>query len=223
MKSNVQNKARAIQLRMQGFSYSEIMKEVPVAKGTLSGWLKRLELTTEQEKVLYEKISIRQGVGRAKGAEVNRSRRLARDIVIKDRAYDSYNQHSGRVDFIMGLCLYWAEGSKRDGIFSFINSDAEMIVLMYQWMQKYLQVPKESIRIRLFIHDCYKEENLEAFWAQQLDIDSNQFQKTIYKPTVHQIKKNPTYKGCLRMYVNGIHHLHTVLAWKESMVKTLKI
>jgi len=35
-----EHKQKAIELRKQGMSYSLIRKELPVAKSTLSGWLK---------------------------------------------------------------------------------------------------------------------------------------------------------------------------------------
>ena len=47
MKSNL--KAKAIELRRQGQSYSDILKVVNVSKGTISLWLRNVELTQEQK------------------------------------------------------------------------------------------------------------------------------------------------------------------------------
>jgi hypothetical protein len=52
------------------------------------------------------------------------------------------------------------EQSKRSDYLSFINSDPEMVICMYQWMQKYLKVDKKSIKIRLFMHSVFEKDEL---------------------------------------------------------------
>lgn len=221
MNSNVQKKIRAITMRMQGYSYNDIVKEVSVPKGTLAGWLKHIQLTKEQESALFENIKQKQSSARAKAVASNRTRRLHRDTLIYEQAEEGFKKFQGDRDFIVGTTLYWAEGTKKDVTFSFINSDPTMTAFMYRWMLKYLGVDKKAIKIRLFIHEPYKEEGLESFWAGLLGHDRELFQKTIYKPTPHTIKKNPEYKGCLRMYVNGVHHYRTVMRWKELLATSL--
>lgn len=44
MTSKDGEKEMAIKLRVQGYSYTEILKSVSVSKGTLSGWLKNIKL-----------------------------------------------------------------------------------------------------------------------------------------------------------------------------------
>ena len=48
-------KSQAIAYRKQGFSYSEILSKVPVAKSTLSEWLKSVGLSKAQKHKLTEK------------------------------------------------------------------------------------------------------------------------------------------------------------------------
>jgi transposase len=48
-------KETAIELRKQGYSYSEILKRVPVAKSTLSLWLRSVGLAERQKQRLSEK------------------------------------------------------------------------------------------------------------------------------------------------------------------------
>lgn len=189
MKSNVQNKIKAISLRMQGYSYSEIMKEVPVSKGTLSGWIKRITLNSEQEAELKARITVKQGVGRAAAVISNTRRRQVREERVQNEATKLFEQYKGDTDFIIGVCLYWAEGSKRSDYLSFINSDPEMVICMYQWMQKYLKVDKKSIKIRLFMHSVFEKDELEAFWEEFLSVSRETFLHTIFKPTNHPVKK----------------------------------
>ncbi len=208
---------------MQGYTYQQIMQQLSVSKGTLSGWMRHVSLTNEQEALLRKNIELRRGGARASAAASNRRRRKDREQAVEHRADKSYAEQSSSREFLIGLTLYWAEGTKRDVTWSFINSDPAMIQFMYKWAQRYLQVPPDRIRVRLFIHELYREENLEAFWAILLGIEEMSMQKTIYTPTPHIVKKTPTYKGCIRIYVTGIHHLQTMVFWKDALVNSLNM
>ena len=48
-------KQKAIKLRRQGKTYSEILTEVPVAKSTLSLWLREVDLSITQKQRITEK------------------------------------------------------------------------------------------------------------------------------------------------------------------------
>ncbi len=48
-------KEKAIELRRKGFSYSEILKEILVAKSTLSIWLKEVGLSISQKQKITAK------------------------------------------------------------------------------------------------------------------------------------------------------------------------
>ena len=48
-------KEKAVKFRKQGLSYSEILKQIPVAKSTLSLWLKSVNLSNKQSQRLAEK------------------------------------------------------------------------------------------------------------------------------------------------------------------------
>ena len=45
----VRSKEKAIKLRRRGYSYREIMREIPVAKSTLSEWLRSVGLSKHQQ------------------------------------------------------------------------------------------------------------------------------------------------------------------------------
>ena len=51
MKPLVHFKTKAIALRKKGYSYKEIMAEVPVAKSSISLWLKDTPLTKSEKAV----------------------------------------------------------------------------------------------------------------------------------------------------------------------------
>lgn len=204
MKARVQDKIKAISLRMQGYTYQQIMQEVPVSKGLLSGWLQRIRLSQEQEQKLLENIKERSTNGRDKAAASNMKRRKSREALAEAEAHALYETYKDDRWFILGVSLYWSEGGKRTSGFQFVNSDPDMIQFMLYWVQKYLGIKKTDIFMRLNTHVEFKTEHYEDFWSEKTGIPLSQFAKTVYKPNRHGIyKKNPLYKGCARLEIRG--------------------
>lgn len=219
MKARLQDKKLAIELRKKGFSYKEIQEQVPVSKSLLSGWFEHLDLTKDEEEYLKSRMEDRKDRGRISSTISNRNRRIEREVVAFEAAKTLFDKQKNYSDFLVGVALYWAEGSKRTGEFQFINSDPEMITFMYAWIKKYLNIDKNNIKIRLFIHKIPGYENIDLFWANILNTQPDLFEKTIYKPTQHTVKKNPNYKGCLRLSIGGIYHLRVVKAWQKLLIQ----
>lgn len=226
MRSRVQDKITAISLRMQGYSYSQIQEHVNVSKGLLSVWLKYIRLNEEQESELIKKINERSKKGVARAVESNIARRKIRESDAFKEAQVLYEKHKEDKVFIAGLCLYWAEGSKRASSFQFVNSDPKMITFMILWIQKYLGISKDHIFIRLSTHSDFIEEKYEDFWANITGIPLSQFKKTTYKPNRHgAYKKNPIYKGCVRLEIakTGMALLRKTIYMYEAFVLESKM
>lgn len=218
MKLKVQEKNEAIRLRKLGYSYKEILKAVPVAKSSLSGWLKHLDYTKKQLKTIELRLDASKKRGLYKSIVTNRNKRLAREQIVYEAAKKAFLENTKDSLFLLGIGLYWAEGTKRGSNFQFMNSSPHMIKLMFNWMRKYMGFEKERIKIRLFIHQVYSHENCEHFWSKILNVPKERFQKTIFKPTPHKVKKNPDYKGCVRLSAGNIDDLRKIAAWQKLLI-----
>lgn len=218
MISKLEIKQKAIELRKKGKTYKDITAVLGVSKGTLSGWFRYLELSPLELDNLEKWSKEKSNRGRINASISNRNKRIQRENKISEEAKKQFEIFSMHKDFLIGVSLYWAEGSKKDSAFSFINSDPDMVVFMKKWMGKYLGVTDTDYRIRFFIHEIYAHEKLEEYWSQILDFPIHRFQKTIYKPTIHFVKKNPNYKGCLRIYINSVDHLRRVMTWQKMLL-----
>ena len=201
MKAKVQEKEDAIRLRQKGYSYIDILREIPVAKSTLSGWLKDLPLTDEEKLSLKKRKDGNINRGRIKSSAALRRNRLNREKIVLEEAKIEFKNSYTEPFFQVGIALYWAEGSKTSNLFAFTNSDPEMIFLMIRWIKRFLGVNKNDLILSLYIHKPYAHENLEDFWSEITGISTNDFNKTIYKATNFNFKKRPSYKGCLRIRV----------------------
>ena len=223
MKKLVHERKLAEDLRRKGLSYKEIIAKVPVAKSTLSSWLKPMPLSQYEKKVLRKRVYSNISKGRAKAAATNRKNRLQREKIVFDAAKREYDKYASEPLFATGVALYWAEGAKRQSMFHFMNSDEKMIETMLCWLEKYNNLYRKDLYFRLFLHLPYKDENWEQWWAKELGVPLSNFKKTIIKPSGLGVKKRPSYKGCLRVEVpKSKSLLFKTKVWIKMMVDDYK-
>ena len=101
-------KEKALKMRKQGMSYSQIRAEVKVSKSTLSLWLRDLPLSNARIRELRDFSAVRIEKCRNTKAEKKQSRL---NTVYKKVSGD-IGKLSNREIFLCGLFLYWGEGSK---------------------------------------------------------------------------------------------------------------
>jgi predicted GNAT family N-acyltransferase len=219
MKLLVQEKARAVELRKQGFTYKEILAIVTVSKSTLSGWLKDSPLTPSERLALKHRRNSQITKGRMLAAGALRKRRLEREQAQYQEAQNVFQQYKDDHRFHSGISLYWAEGAKRSGQWQFVNSDVEMVLCMLRWLQEFTDTPVKSIQFRLFVHKLAAYPGIEDEWARRLGVKSQQFLKTIYKSVGFGVKKRLNYQGCIRVEVRKSKSLlNKMRFWQKMLV-----
>lgn len=224
MKLRLEDKRKAIGLRVQGKTFGEIRSTIPnLSKSTLSGWLRNVKLTKEQKETLVKNIKRVTYSARVRAGWTKRIENEKKNQEIMAKARGELPSLIKNPLFLVGSVLYWAEGSRKSGYFRFTNSDPEIIKIMMQWLRKLCQVPEKKIKIRIFIHKIYAHENCEKFWSQITDIPVSKFLRTIYKPTPHKIKKNLEYKGCVQISVSGAEFFRKVMGWINGLSKVFNI
>ena len=226
MKARLEDKYRAISLRKKGFTYRDIMKEIPVSKSLLSGWFRFLELSPEEESQLKERAQTNRDNGKSRSIVSNRAKRATREKIAFKEARELFEIFKEDSQFILGVGLFWAEGSKRTSSLQFVNSDSKMIKFMISWFKKYLQISEDRISLRIFTHADFKLEKYEDFWQNELELSPSQLKKTCYKPnTRHGIfKKNPSYKGCARIEISkGMSDLRKIIGFIKILENNLKV
>jgi len=201
MKRLVQEKLQAIELRKNGHSYAQILEQVSVAKSTLSLWLKDLPLTESELAVLQKIKNQRISKGRLRAVAVNQESRAEKQKTVINMAKNTFTSHKNEPLFHTGIALYWAEGAKRNEMWQFVNTDIRMITVMLSWLETYTAYDRSDLGFRLYSHEPYRHEHWEGWWQKQLGVRTDQFKKTMYKPTTVTTKKRPDYKGCLRIEV----------------------
>ncbi|MDO8655223.1 MAG: helix-turn-helix domain-containing protein [bacterium] len=187
--ARIQEREKAIQLRKEGGSYSQIKKALRVSKGTLSIWLKDYPLPEHRLRELRDHNEQRIENFR----ETMRKKRNAR-LSLVYREQKKKILPLGKRDLLMaGLFLYWGEGTKHSmNTLVLANTDPAMIRLYTKWLMKSLGIPKEKIKVKL---QLYKDMDVQAeskYWSIITTIPLIQFRNPQIK-TSHSTRIN--HKG----------------------------
>jgi len=203
---NVKLKQKAVSLRKQGKSYSEILKIVPVAKSTLSLWLREVGLSKPQK----QRLTAKRLAAVKRGGEAKRSQRIKVTRKILENAENEIGKISQRELFLIGTVLYWAEGSKQkphnpSERVTFSNSDVLMIRLFLKWL-KAISIPQDEISFSIYLHDsaAHRTDEVQRYWSKSLKLRINRFEKIYFKRgSVKSFRKNRGvgYYGQVRVSV----------------------
>ena len=101
-----------------------------------------------------------------------------------------------------------------------MNSDPNIIKIILEWLYTMFGIAKSEIVFRLYAHKVYSDEFPDKYWSECLGISISQLRPTIYKPTVHSLKKNLNYKGCMRVELRGSDVYWKVMKWRDMLYKS---
>lgn len=229
MAINNELKEKAIKLRRAGLTYSEILLEISVAKSTLSDWLYSVGLSKKQKQRITEKRL----ASALKGASVKKAARLARVQKILTDSSAQIKNLSSREQWLIGVALYWAEGSKEKdwhpgSPLVFSNSDPEMIRYFLFWLQDSLNISRDDIHFHLYLHDMYKEkaEKIISFWIAKTGFERKSFEGVYFKRNKDgTVRKNvgDNYTGVLRVIVRrSSEYTRMVAGWVNGIVQFIR-
>ncbi|WP_418957481.1 hypothetical protein [Streptomyces tritici] len=217
-------RAKARELRLQGLTYDQIQLELGCSKSSISLWVRdlpKVDKRTPEEQ------------GREAGRkrwEHERPRREAARQERKRTAYGEIGTMTERELFLVGVGLYWAEGSKskpyarREAVI-FVNSDPDMIALYLAWLDV-LGIERDRLRFRVMIHESADVAAAEQYWADLVEVDVATLGKTtLKKHNPKTVRKNvgEDYRGCLTVTVSrGADLYQRIEGWWSGMVVEAK-
>lgn len=177
--TRLQDKEKALALRKQEMSYSQIKSILGINKSTLSGWLKDYPLTAKRIKELSKNDRI---IERCRETKRKKKEKRLNEFYFEEKS--KIFPLTERDFFIAGLFLYWGEGSKTiSKEVALSNTDPSMINFFIDWTKKYLKIPKEKLHISLHLYNDMNIKKEVEFWSNKLKIPTNQFGKPYIKKT----------------------------------------
>lgn len=217
-------KIKAQNLRRDGMTYSEILKVIPVAKSTISLWLREVGMSKKQKQNITQKRIDAQ----RKGADAQRNKRIKRQSFLIDRAKNEIGKISKRELWLIGTALYWAEGGKEKEYkagtgTSLSNSDPKMLKLFIAWLKECANVPSRDISADLYIHESHRE-NVPVIlkkWSKILEQPLTFFKHVYFKRNKINTKRRNTgdlYIGLLRVNIRSSSDLNrTIQGWVKGV------
>ncbi|MGI5398434.1 hypothetical protein ACQEVG_03040 [Streptomyces sp. CA-135486] len=212
-------RAKARELRLQGLTYDQIQVELGCSKGSISLWVRDLPKPERRDPSQQAKLAAR------KRWEHELAVRDGKRQQTKAAAAREVGSVTDRDLFVVGVALYWAEGSKdkpydrRENV-TFINSDTDVIEVYLAWLDL-LGVKPEHLRYRVMIHESADTEAAERYWAELVGVDVSTFQKTtLKKHNPKTVRKNigENYRGCLVVRVaQGADLYRRIEGWWSGM------
>jgi hypothetical protein len=199
-KDDLRDKAR--ELRLQGWTYDQIQVELGCSKSSISLWVRDLPKPERRDPSEQAKLASR--------------KRWEHELAVRDEARQRTKEAakqaigglSARELFLVGVGLYWAEGTKdkpydrRENV-TFVNSDPGMIQVYLSWLDL-LRVERERLRFNVMIHENADVPGAEQYWADLVGADRSTFNKTtLKKHNPKTVRKNTgeSYRGCLAIKV----------------------
>jgi hypothetical protein len=208
----------AFSLRKQGKSYREISAELGVATSTLSNWFKgtdfseaiRQELT---KSAIHTSTMRLEGLNKARGDTL--SALYARAEI---EAIHEVNLHVTNPLFVTAVASYWGEGDKLNkNQLRITNTDPVMLKIFVKFLLEICKVPKEKIRVALFIYEDLDEYTCREYWSKQLEL--TEFHKTMILPSRHKTKRLP--HGICTIIVTNSYLKRKMSVWIDQISKII--
>jgi len=176
--ARLKDREKALFLRKQGKSYSQIKKFLDVSKSTLSYWLRNYPLSKQRIKELRD-------CNEQRIERFRETMKRKRDLRLQ-QFYKEQKQLllplNKREMFLAGIFLYWGEGKKTSFTeLSLSNTDPSIINFFITWIVKSLGVSKDKLKIQLHLYKNMVIKKEINFWSNILNLPKNQFNKPYIK------------------------------------------
>ena len=228
MKPLTNLRKKATLLRKQGLTYSEILQKVPVAQSSISLWLRNVQLSKSQ----ITRIQKIKSDGVKLGAVIRHNNAIKLKQQIISDASQEIAKITDRELWLIGIALYWAEGSKQstksvsEGV-KFTNSDPNMIKLFDLWLTKVIKVSPDDINYEIYLHQSMSAQKSQVVkhWSKILNKPINKFDRIYLKKNI--ITKNypkSDYKGVVRIVVKKTTNLNRqITGWQQGIIHNCRV
>ncbi len=202
----------------------EIARRLGVSRSTAYLWVRHLPLDRDEGEERERRRAHSKTMTDARWAAYRRARDEAQAEVHASAAEDV-----GRLDdrdlLLLGAAIYWCEGAKskpwrRYDHVQFINSDPGLLLLFLRFPEA-CGVDRAAATYRVSIHDSADADAADEWWAAELGLPLDRFQRASLKkhnPVTVRHNTGEGYRGCLVVNVPSSRELD----WRiEGMIAEL--
>jgi Homeodomain-like domain len=184
-RGKVREQEAARHLRAAGRTLQQIADELGVSKSSVSLWVRDVPFTPSKR---------RWGAKRRPHPAQDRKRR---EIEECDRVGVARVGALDAASFLAaGAALYAGEGSKRDGMVVFANSDPAMVAFFCAWLRSFFAIDESRLRVRVYLHEGLDFNAAQAHWSMITRVPRTQFGKPYRAVADASIRRNKHTFGC---------------------------
>lgn len=190
-------RAQAVKLRRKGYSIKQIRHKLGVSQSSASLWCRGIELTPEQ----IEKLKKRERVHSAKVGLANRDRWDTR----RQAFADTYVPPLTDPEFMLGLGLYWGEGTKSKTAFAITNCDPRILRAFLAWVRKFFADDVSEFSITVRHHDPHNDKKILAYWQRELALTDERVLPSQFHTSSYGKRRrgNTQPFGCVNIATRG--------------------
>ncbi len=187
-----------------------------MSMSTLSNWFKGVEFSEDIKRAVTAEALVNSSVrlkvlNQARG-DLLRAHYVQAETEAQQELYENINNPL----FVSAVAAYWGEGDKSNGsLVRLANTDPQMIKLFANFLLTICQVPKDKLRLALYIYEDLDDVECRKYWFKNIGLD--QFHKTMVLPSRHKTKKLP-YGTCTILVANT-YLKKKLLFWIDQMPK----
>jgi hypothetical protein len=208
MKTAERKEARRLR-REEGRSVKELAALLCVSPSTISVWVRDIELTVEQRKLLRRRMG-----GRIDGSRANAVRALERRRAWQEEGRRR-SEEAGDLLHAAGCMLYWAEGSRDRNAIKFTNSDPAMVAFFLRFLRRSFGIedPKVAVTCNLFADHLERQSEIEDFWLAELELTRANLRKSTvnrYSKYSQKKRRNKLPYGTCRLSIYDTRLVHEI-------------
>lgn len=208
----VKEKEEAKRLRKEeGMSVKKIARQLGVSKGTVSRWVRDIQLTDDQKAALL--LNNKMLLSQFNGPEKIREKALERRKQYQEEGKLLARQKD--IDYACGCMLFWAEGSKRRNTVIISNTDVDLLIVFVKFLKKYFNCKNEDFTISVMAHlnNGLTIDDINQYWLKELELPEScvrKFTVTTKYYSKSSSKSNVHKYGCCKVVICSTKIVQTI-------------
>ena len=154
----------ARELRADGWILADIADKLGVARSSVSLWVRD---------VPFEAGPARRG--RRREPNALQRRKAAEIAALQAEGVVQLGTLNEQAFLAAGTALYAGEGTKREGMVAFANSDPAMVAFFCAWLRHFFDIDEARLRMRVYLHAGLDVDVAQAYWSRLTGIPLDQF------------------------------------------------
>jgi hypothetical protein len=201
MRAKIKEREQAVELRKKGKSLKEIVREINVAKSSVSNWVRHIKLTGHQQTILdARKREVGQQTCNANSKRLQLAGLQSRKEFQKQGRLDASQEDIGHMQTCM---LYWAEGGKDRHAVRIGNTDPHLLKVVVRCLKKFFDISDDRFHlcIRAYKDNGIHGDKIIQFWTRALGLSPDVASVTVRfdgdkRPRSGKRKKKHPYGVC---------------------------